>query len=185
MWARMGTTMLVRSRLAPEAIQHSIRKQLAAVNPDQQTESKIDDLETWIQQEPVWARGRLVSALFTGFSILALVLSAVGLYSVSSYAVIQRTNEFGIRIALGAGRAHVFRIVMASAAVSVGIGIVAGLALSLGLNRFISGWIGNTTSHPLIAMSVSILLLVVAAMACLLPARRALSVDPMTALRRE
>ena len=63
----MGTTILVRSRLAPEAIQHSIRKQLAAVNPDQQTDRKIDDLETWIRQEPVWARGRLVSALFTGF----------------------------------------------------------------------------------------------------------------------
>jgi ABC-type antimicrobial peptide transport system permease subunit len=88
-------------------------------------------------------------------------------------------------MALGAGRAHVFRIVMASAAVSVGIGIAAGLALSLGLNRFISGWVGSTTSHPLIAMGVSLLLLMVAAMACLAPARRALAVDPMTALRRE
>jgi putative ABC transport system permease protein len=67
----------------------------------------------------------------------------------------------------------------------VGIGIAAGFVLSLGLNRFISGWLGSTTSHPLIAMSVSLLLLLVAAMACLVPARRALSVDPMTALRRE
>jgi ABC-type antimicrobial peptide transport system permease subunit len=145
----------------------------------------MEDLETAIRQEPVWARGRLISALFAGFSILALVLSAVGLYSVSSYAVAQRTNEFGIRMALGAGRAHVFRIVMASAAVSVGIGIVAGLVLSIGLNRFISGWVGSTTNHPLIAMGVSLLLLMVAAMACLAPARRALAVDPMTALRRE
>jgi predicted permease len=181
----MGTDILVRSRVAPEAIVQSIRRQVAVVNPDQQTDSKIDDLETWIQREPVWARGRLISALFAGFSILALILSAVGLYSVSSYAVVQRTNEFGIRMALGAGRAHVFRIVMTSAAVSVCIGIAAGLVLSLGLNRFISGWIGNTTSHPLIAISVSCLLLMVAAMACLVPARRALSVDPMTALRRE
>jgi predicted permease len=181
----MGTTLLVRSHLAPEALEFSIRKQLAAVNPDQQTHGKIEDLETWIRHEPVWARGRLISALFAGFSILALVLSAVGLYSVSSYAVVQRTNEFGIRMALGAGRSHVFRIVMASAAFSVGIGIVAGLALSLGLNRFIASWLGSTTSHPLIAMSVSLLLLMVAAMACLAPARRALSIDPMTALRRE
>jgi predicted permease len=180
----MGTQILVRSRAAPESILHGVRKQVALVSPDQQID-RVEDLETEIRQEPEWARGRLISALFGGFSILALILSAVGLYSVSSYAVIQRTNEFGIRMALGAGRSHVFRIVMASAAVSVGIGIVAGLTLSLGLNRFISGWIGNTTSHPLIAMSVSILLLVVAAMACLLPARRALSVDPMTALRRE
>jgi predicted permease len=181
----MGTDILVRTRVAPEAIVQSIRRQVAAVNPDQQTDSKIEDLETEIRQEPVWARGRLISALFAGFSILALVLSAVGLYSVSSYAVAQRTNEFGIRMALGAGRAHVFRIVMASAAVSVGIGIAAGLVLSLGLNRFISGWVGSTTNHPMIAMGVSFLLLMVAAMACLAPARRALAVDPMTALRRE
>jgi putative ABC transport system permease protein len=180
----MGTSFMVRTRVAPDSVLHSIRMALASVNPDQQTDI-IEDLETEIRQEPVWARGRLISALFAGFSILALVLSAVGLYSVSSYAVAQRTNEFGIRMALGAGRAHVFRIVMASAAVSVGIGIVAGLVLSLGLNRFISGWVGSTTSHPLIAMGVSLLLLMVAAMACLAPARRALAVDPMTALRRE
>ena len=180
----MGTSFLVRSHVAPEILERSISRQLAAVNPDQQTD-RMEDLETAIRQEPVWARGRLISALFAGFSILALVLSAVGLYSVSSYAVAQRTNEFGIRMALGAGRAHVFRIVMASAAVSVGIGIVAGLVLSIGLNRFISGWVGSTTNHPLIAMGVSLLLLMVAAMACLVPARRALAVDPMTALRRE
>jgi putative ABC transport system permease protein len=182
MW--MGTEILVRSRVAPDAILHSIRKQMAMVNPDQQAD-KIDDLETWIEQEPVWARGRLISALFAGFSILALVLSAMGLYSVASYSVVQRTNEFGIRIALGAGRAHVFRTVMASAAVSVGIGIAGGVALSIGLNRFISGWVGTTVNHPLLVVSVSFLLLGVATMACLVPARRALSVDPMTALRRE
>ena len=181
----MGTSLLVRSQVAPETLERSIRKQLAAVNPDQQTDSKIEDLETWIRHEPVWARGRLISALFAGFSILALVLSAVGLYSVSSYSVAQRTNEFGIRVALGAQRAHVFRIVMASAAVSVGIGVVAGLVLSIGLNRFISSWVGNSTDHPWIALGVSFLLLAVAAAACLIPARRALSVDPMTALRHE
>jgi putative ABC transport system permease protein len=180
----MGTQILVRSRTAPEALLHSVQNRVARVNPEQQTD-RSGDLETWIQQEPVWARGRLISALFAGFSILALVLSAVGLYSVASYSVVQRTNEFGIRIALGAGRSHVFRIVMASAAVSVGIGIAAGVALSIGLNRFISGWVGTTGNHPLMVTGVSFLLLDVAAMACLVPARRALSVDPMTALRRE
>ena len=182
MW--MGTEILVRSRVAPAAIERSIQKQLTVVNPDQQTD-QIDDLETWIQQEPIWARGRLISALFAGFSILALVLSAVGLYSVASYSVAQRTSEFGIRIALGAGRSHVFRIVMMSAAASVGIGILAGVALSLGMNRFIAGWVGSSTNHPLIMAGVSLLLLGVSTMACLLPARRALAVDPMTALRRE
>jgi putative ABC transport system permease protein len=178
------THILVRTNVAPELILHSIRKQIAGVNPDQQA-SRIETLEKSIQDEPVWARGRLISALFAGFSILALILSAVGLYSVVSYSVAQRTSEVGIRMALGAGRSHVLKVVMASAGLSVGIGIITGLALSLGLNRIISGWVGNSTSHPLIVLSVSLVLLIVAAVACLVPARRALSVDPMTALRCE
>ena len=183
MWP--DTQVLVRSRVAPESILHSIREQLVAVNPDQQASSRIDDLETWIRNEPEWTRGRLISALFAGFSILALLLSAIGLYSVVSYSVAQRTNEFGIRMALGAGRLHILNIVIASAGISVGIGIGAGLALSLGMNRVISGWVGNTASHPLIVFGVSLLLLIVAAIACLIPARRACSVQPVTALRCE
>jgi putative ABC transport system permease protein len=181
----MSSEILVRSRTAPDSILQSIRKQIAGVNPDQETFNTIADLETWIRETPVWARGRLISALFAGFSILALILSAVGLYSVVSYSVAQRTNEFGIRMALGAQKSDVSRIVLASAGVSVGLGIAGGLTLSLGLHRFISSWVGATTSHPLIIVSVSSLLLVVAVVACLAPARRASSVDPMTALRCE
>ncbi len=143
------------------------------------------DLEEWLKREPVWARGRLISALFAGFSILALILSAVGLYSVVSYSVAQRTNELGIRIALGAGRAHVFRIVMATGAVSVAIGIAAGVALSYGLNRFVAGWVGSTGNQTPVEAGVVLLLLVVATTACLVPARRAVAIDPMGALRRE
>jgi len=179
-----GTQILVRTRVAPESILPGIRRQLAAVNAEQQA-SRIETLEKSIQDEPVWARGRLISALFAGFSILALILSAVGLYSVVSYSVGQRTNEVGIRMALGAGRIHVLQVVMASAGLSVSAGIVAGLALSLGMARVISGWMGSSHGHPLIAVTASLVLLLVAAAACLVPARRALSVDPMTALRRE
>jgi predicted permease len=182
MWA--GTGILIRSSMPAEALVHVVRVRLAALNRDQLIAGSAD-LERWLKREPVWARGKLISALFAGFSILALVLSAVGLYSVVSYSVMQRTNEFGIRIALGARRLHVFRIVMTSAAVSVGIGVVAGVALSMGLNRFIADWVGNSATHPLMVTGVSLLLLAVAAAACVLPARRALSVDPMTALRRE
>jgi predicted permease len=183
MWR--GTNILIRSPMPVDAIVHRARTQLAAVNPEQLIAGKSEDLETWLRQQIVWERGRLISALFAGFSILALVLSAVGLYSVTSYSVAQRTNEFGIRIALGAGRSHVFRIVMASAAASVGIGVIAGVMLSLGLNRFAALWVGNTAAQPLMVAGVVVLLLLVAASACLVPARRALSVDPMTALRRE
>jgi predicted permease len=183
MW--MGTQILIRTRVPPEPVLHSIRKQLATVSPDQQTYGTIADLETWIRNEPEWARGRLISALFAGFSIVALFLSGVGLYSVLSYSVAQRTNEFGIRMALGATRPHVLRIAMASAAVSVGTGIAVGLALSLGLNHVISAWVGITTNRPLIVLSVSLLLLVVAGLASFVPARKALAIDPIAALRSE
>jgi len=181
MW--MHTQILVRSRTDPQSILHSIRQQVSRVEADQQVGGTVDDLETWIRNEPEWARGRLISVLFAGFSILALVLAAVGLYSVISYSVAQRTNEFGIRIALGAQKGDVLRIVLASAGLSVGLGIAAGLALSLGLRRFIASWVGNTANQPLIVLNASFLLIVVAVMACLAPARKASSVDPITTLR--
>jgi putative ABC transport system permease protein len=183
MW--MHTQILVRGRTNPLALLHSIRQQIVAVNPDQQAYGQIDDLETWIKNEPEWARGRLVSALFAAFSVLALVLAAVGLYSVVSYSVVQRTNEFGIRMALGAQKTDVLKIVLASAGASVGLGIGIGLALSFGLNRLIARWVENSNHNPLLVLSVSLLLFVVAVIACLVPARRASSVDPMTALRCE
>lgn len=179
----MGTQFLVKGRTDPLTLVHSIRQKLASVNPDQQAYGQIDNLETWIKNEPEWARGRLISALFGAFSVLALVLSAIGLYSVVSYSVAQRTNEFGIRMALGAQRSDVLKIVLASAGVSVGLGIGIGLALSFGLNRLIARWIENSSNNPLLVIGVSLLLLAVAVLACLLPARRASSVDPMTALR--
>ena len=182
---QMGTQFLVRSRGNPLALLHNIRQQLAAVNPDQQAYGQVDNLETWIRNEPDWARGRLISALFGAFSALALVLSAIGLYSVVSYSVAQRTNEFGIRMALGARRSDVLKIVFASAGASVGLGIAIGLGLSIGLSKMIASWIQNGSNNPLLIVGVSLLLLAVAALACLLPARRASSVDPMTALRCE
>jgi putative ABC transport system permease protein len=183
MWP--GTQILVRTRVVPDLVLNSIRKQLATVNPDQQTYGVIADLETWIESEPIWARGRLISVLFAGFSIAALFLCAVGLYSVLSYSVAQRTNEFGIRMALGAPRSHVLRIAIASAGASVASGIAVGLVLSVSLNRFVSRWVGITTNHPFIVLGVSLLLLIVAAAASLVPAGKALSIDPMAALRTE
>lgn len=183
MW--MHTQILVRTRSEPLSILHSVRQQVAAVNPDQQAGGQVDDLETWIRHEPEYAQGRLVSILFGAFSALALVLAAVGLYSVVSYSVVQRTNEFGIRMALGAQKKDVLWIVLASAGVSVGSGLAAGLALSLGLNRLISRWVENAAHDPLLILGTSLVILAVAALACAVPSRKASSVDPMTALRCE
>jgi ABC-type antimicrobial peptide transport system permease subunit len=114
-----------------------------------------------------------------------LILAAVGLYSVVSYSVVQRTSEFGIRMALGARSFDVLRVVLLSAGTSVGLGLAVGIALSLGVSRLLTRWVENATHNPFIVVGVSLLVIVVAALACLVPARRALSVDPMKALRCE
>jgi ABC-type antimicrobial peptide transport system permease subunit len=99
--------------------------------------------------------------------------------------VAQRTNEFGIRVALGAQRGHVLRIVFASTVASVGSGIIAGLLLTLALNKLLAQWAEGSSRDPLILLAVTVLLGLVAAVACGGPARKALAVDPMTALRYE
>jgi len=99
--------------------------------------------------------------------------------------VAQRTNEFGIRMALGAQRTHVLRIVFASIVASVGSGILLGVVLTLALNRVLARWAEGSSRDPLLLLAVTVLLSVVAAIACAAPARRAVKVDPMTALRYE
>ena len=184
MW--MWSQILVRTRVDPRSVTHSVKQQIVSVNPDQQATMWDDGvLETWIKNQQVVARGRLVSVLFAAFSVLALILAAIGLYSVVSYSVVQRTNEFGIRMALGGQRWDVLKIVFASAGVSVVFGIVAGLGLSFALKQLIAQWVENASTNPLILFAASLLLLGVAALACLVPARRASAVDPMTALRSE
>jgi predicted permease len=182
---RPWTQILVRSEMAPLTLLHAIQKQLAAVNPEQQTFSEVEDLESWIADDQTWQQEHLAAWIFAIFAGLALALAAVGLYSVVSYSVAQRTNEFGIRMALGAGRGHVLRIVFASTVVSVGSGIVAGLVLAIALNAVVQKWVQGNARDPLILLAGTVLLLVVSAVACGLPARYASRVDPMNALRYE
>lgn len=181
----MGTQILVRTQGQPLTMLHSIRKEIAAINPDQQVDSRADDLETWITKEQEWARARLVSLLFAAFSGLALTLAAVGLYSVVSYGVAQRTSEFGIRMAFGARRADVLRLVALSAGTSVGLGLALGATLSLSLSRFVTRWVESGTLNPLMVLAVCLLVVAVATLACLVPARKAVFLDPMVALREE
>jgi len=182
---RHWTQILVRADVPPLLLLHSIRQQLAAVNPEQQTFSEVDDLEFWISDQQEWQQEHLTAWIFGVFGTLALALAAVGLYSVVSYTVAQRTNEFGIRMALGAARGHVLRIVFASTLVSVGSGIGAGLALAVALNTVVEKWAQGNARDPIILLAGTALLGVVAAIACAIPARGAARVDPMTALRCE
>jgi ABC-type antimicrobial peptide transport system permease subunit len=136
----MFTQILVRSQVPPLSLLHAIRTKVNTIDHDQQTNGDVRDLEHWITRLPEYARGQLVSWLFGAFAALALALAAVGLFSVVSYTVVQRTNEFGIRLALGARRGHVLRIVFNSTVVSVGSGILAGVILTLAMNKVMASW---------------------------------------------
>jgi predicted permease len=182
---RQGTQILVRSEAPPLTLLHAVGAQVAALNPEQQIYSNVEDLDSWISDEPEWQQEHLASWIFSVLAWLALALAAVGLFSVVSYTVAQRTNEFGIRMALGAQRGHVMRIVFASTLGSVGGGMLAGLALNLAMNTILAKWAGGGSRDPIILLAGTLLLSFVSGIACAIPARHASKVDPMTALRCE
>jgi predicted permease len=181
---RMFTQILVRTRVAPLSMLRDVQAQIARVDREQQV-MRVRDLEGWITNRPEYAQQRLVANLFSIFSVLALALSAVGLYSVVSYGVATRTNEFGIRMALGARARDVVRMVVSGTSWNVGAGLAAGLLLCLAFDRMASEWVTESSRDPRILAAVTILLVTVAALACLAPARRAASIDPMDAVRHE
>jgi putative ABC transport system permease protein len=132
------------------------------------------------------ARRRFVMLLLVGFAAVSLLLAAIGLYGVISYTVAQRTREVGVRIALGAGRRDILKLVLGSGALTIVCGIAAGLAASLIVMRFLEGQLYGV--RPLDATAITgavVVLALVATAAHLLPIRRALSVDPTIALRQD
>lgn len=183
MW--QSTQILVKSKVPPLTLLHAVRAELVAVNAQQQTFSDIYDLNFWISNQPEWQQEQVAAWIFGAFAWLALVLAAVGLYSVVSYTVAQRTQEFGIRMALGAQRRDVLRIVIASTVASVGSGILAGLALTLAMNTILKKWVVGNSGDPIILLAGILLLCLVAGAACAIPAWQGSNVDPMTALRCE
>jgi ABC-type antimicrobial peptide transport system permease subunit len=180
-----GMELLVRTQVPPQALLRTVREQLREINPDQLTNPDVNDLETRLTYEPEWQQEHLAAWIFGIFAWLALALAAVGLHSVMSYTVAQRTNEFGIRMALGARRGDLLRIVFGSALGSMSAGIFAGVTLSLALNQVIAKWARGSTRDPVILLAGTILLSLVAGLACAIPARRASRVDPIIALRSE
>ncbi len=182
---RMWTQILVRTRGEPLALLNRVRADVRAVDPDQQVFGETRDLEQWIQHEDEYAYGRFVAALFGAFSLVALVLAAIGLFSVVSWGVTQRTNEFGIRMALGATPAQVLRLVLQSTAWTVCAGLVGGAVLSVMFSGLVRRWAEGSAQSPLVIAGVVSLLAATALLASLIPARRAFAMDPMNALRYE
>jgi putative ABC transport system permease protein len=181
----MWTQILVRSEVSPLTLVHAIGLKVNALDADQQINGNIDDLDHWITNQQEYEQEHFVAWLFGAFAVLALALASVGLYSVVSYSVAQRTSEFGIRMALGAPRSHVWQIVFASMTVSVGAGIFGGVVLTLALNRVLARWAEGSARDPLVLVGVVALIVLVAAVACAGPARRASDIDPITALHFE
>ena len=181
---RMFTQILVRTQVAPLSILRDVRAELVRVDREQQV-MRVRDLHSWITNLPEYAQQQLIARLFGIFSLLALALSAVGLYSVVSYGVATRTNEFGIRMALGARSRDVVRMVLSGTSWNVGAGLLAGVILCLIFDNVASRWVTESSRDPLILAGVTALLLVVAVAACLVPAYRAASIDPMDAVRHE
>jgi putative ABC transport system permease protein len=182
---RMSTQILVRSESSPLTLLHAIGKQVNSLDSDQQISGDVQDLEHWIQSQQEWAQEHLVAWLFGAFAVLALALAATGLYSVVSFSVEQRTNEFGIRMALGAQRWDVLQLVFYSIVASVGGGLVAGILLTVALSNALAHWSEGSSRDVFVLLSATVVLSAVAALACAGPARRASGADPMAALRYE
>jgi ABC-type antimicrobial peptide transport system permease subunit len=132
------------------------------------------------------AERRFLMLLLATYALVALFIAAVGIFGVVGHQVAQRTNEFGVRLALGATPAGVLRLVLKQAGRLLSVGLLGGLAVSLMTNRLLANQLFELSPHdPLLLVVVSVILLLVGLAASMLPARRAAKVDPMEALRHE
>jgi putative ABC transport system permease protein len=133
----------------------------------------------------LWA-ARMGAALLGLFGVLALILASIGIYGVLSYSVTQRTSEIGIRMALGAQAPQVLKLVLRQGMLLAGVGVLVGVAIALPITRFASSLLyGVSAWDPVTYISITLLLMAVAFLACYVPARRATRIDPLVALRFE
>ena len=178
-----GVSLVVSTFAKPEAVARDVRDAIHQVNPhqalfdvktmDQVIAESISDLNLY-----VWLTG--------SFAGLALALAIAGIYGVISYAVAARTQEFGIRLALGADSGSLFTLVLRHGSMLVACGLGLGAAGAMALTRVLKSFVPSATSmDPILVALVSLLIAAVAMMACLVPARRAARVDPNVALRYE
>lgn len=176
-------TLVVRTKGDPGAFGDVIRKEVLKLDPEQ----PIDNLQTISRFELSFNRDRrLITMLLEIFSAVAMGLAAIGLYGVISYSVQQRTHEIGVRMALGAEPFDVQRLFLSRAARLSFLGIGVGLALAWAVTRLLANQLyGVSALDPLTFLGASVFLLLIALLACFLPARRASKVNPIEALRGE
>jgi putative ABC transport system permease protein len=185
-FTQMGTAgpyYVIRTASDPMSIASAATAIIGETDPNQ----SFLDVQTYDRRiaNRIWQR-RVAGALFGGFAVLALVLAAVGLYGVLSYVVSQQTKEIGVRIALGASPRDVVRMVLGRGLRLAVIGVGVGLLLAFVLARVVAGMLFEISpADPITFSAIPALLLGIAAVACYVPARRAMGVDPIVALRAE
>jgi putative ABC transport system permease protein len=173
----------VRTANDPAALSTAIQREILAVD-GQLPVSKIRTMEQVVSEST--ARQNFNMLLLSIFAGLALLLAAIGIYGLMSYTVEQRTQEIGIRLALGAGRGDMLKLIVRQGMLLAGIGVVIGLAAAFGLTRLLASLLfGVKTTDPLTYAAVALTLVAVALFACYVPARRATKIDPLIALRYE
>jgi ABC-type antimicrobial peptide transport system permease subunit len=178
-----SVNLVVRSRMSPGAIAADVRGALKPLDPNIAA-SEFRPLETLVDKAV--SPRRFVVILLSGFSSFALILASLGIYAVISYSVSQRTQEFGIRMALGAAPRDLLRLVLGKGMILAAAGAAAGLVGALGLTRMMSSMLYNVPPSDFATfVTVGLVLASVALAANYVPARRATKVDPVVALRYE
>ncbi len=175
--------LLIRTEAGPEALAKAVHEEMGRIDRDIPVRV-LGTMESEIA-DTMWS-ARLSALLLGLFAAVAAALAAAGLYGVMSYSINQRTQEIGLRMALGAEARDVLRLVIGEGFKLTVVGLSLGLTAAFGLSRFIASRLfGVTATDPLTYAGVTLLLVMVAVVACYFPARRAARVDPMVALRRE
>jgi predicted permease len=179
-------TVLVRTTLSPAVVMPAIREVVYASSPDQ----PVYGIKTIAEVVSESMESRHLPILLLGaFALLALILASIGIYGVVSYSVLRRTPEIGIRIALGANKGQIFRLVVKQAIGMAGAGLVLGIVAAIALVRLLPSFshllYGVGQSDPFTLLGATTVLLIAALVACYVPARRATRIDPIDCLRTE
>jgi putative ABC transport system permease protein len=176
-------TLVVRTNVEPMSLSEPVRQAIWRVDPDQPM-WKIRSVD-WLVERSVADR-KFLLALMIMFAALALALTVIGLYGVISYLVNQRTQEIGIRMALGAQVRHIITLILSHGVTLIALGVVIGLIAAVAATRLMAHMLYDVTAtDPLTFSAIALLLTFIALVACYLPARRAAHVDPVIALRSE